>query len=120
MEDAMKDLTLVREEGVFSVVSPLGEKVIEMIDMAPRLDTLEGKTVCTIWNTAFKSDVTLAKIEEILKARYPGLKTISYTEMPSYNPIVYATPQTRHKAIAEVVAALRNRGCNAIISGNGG
>ena len=120
MENRMKELNIAHEGGLFSVVSPLGEKVIEMIDMAPRPGTLEGKTVCTIWNTGFKSDVTLTRIEELLKARYPGLKTISYTEMPSYNPIVYATPQTRHKAIAEVVAALRNRGCNAIISGNGG
>ena len=79
----MKSLTVAQKEGVFSVVSPLGEKVIEMIDMAPRLDTLKGKTICTIWNTAFKSDVTLTKIEELLKSQYPGLKTISYTEMPS-------------------------------------
>lgn len=116
----MKDLKVVRKEGVFDVVNPCGEKAIEMMDMAPRLDTLEGKTICTIWNTGFKSDVTLTKIEELLKDRYPGLKMISYTDMPSYNPIVYTNPQTRKKAIAEVVAALRSNECNAIISGNGG
>ena len=116
----MKEINMVHEGGLFSVVSPLGEKVIEMIDMAPRPDTLEGKTVCTIWNTGFKSDITLTRIEELLKARYPGLKLIPYTEMPGFNPIVYTSPQTRHNAIAEVVDALRTSGCDAIVSGNGG
>ena len=116
----MEELIVAHEGGAFSVVSPLGEKVIEMIDMAPRLDTLQGKTICTIWNTGFKSDKTLTKIEALLRKRYPGVKTIPYTEMPSFNPAVYASPKTRHTAISEVVDALRTHGCDAIISGNGG
>lgn len=116
----MPTLTVAQQEGVFHVVSPFGQKVIETIIMAPRLHSLEGKTICTFWNTAFKSDVTLTKIEELLRERYHGLKTISYTKMPGFNPAVYAAPQTRSKAIAEVVAALKTSGCDAIISGNGG
>ena len=116
----MKELNIAHEGGVFSVVSPLGEKVIEMIDMAPRPDTLAGKTICTIWNTGFKSDVTLTRIEGLLKARYPGLKLIPYTEMPGFNPLVYTSPKTRYNAITEVVDALRSNGCDAVISGNGG
>jgi len=117
----MKDITMMTHEGgVFSVVSPLGEKVISMIDMAPRPDTLDGRTICTIWNMGFKSDVTLTRIEELLKERYPGIRIISYTEMPGYNPIVYARPQTRHDAIATVADAFITSGCDAVISGNGG
>ena len=42
------------------VVSPLGEVTIEERTMVPRLDTLEGKTICLTWNGSFKSNLTLS------------------------------------------------------------
>ena len=44
------------KEGVYKVVSPLGEPVTKMITMAPRLNTLEGKTIGEIWNGGFRGD----------------------------------------------------------------
>ena len=37
-------------EPVYKVVSPIGESTVKMTTMAPRLDTLAGKTVCMVWN----------------------------------------------------------------------
>jgi hypothetical protein len=38
------------QEAEYEVVSPRGEFVMEPISMAPRLSTLEGKTIGEIWN----------------------------------------------------------------------
>ena len=66
-------------EPVYKVVSPIGESTVKMTTMAPRLDTLAGKTVCMVWNNAFKADVTLPAIGEALKKQYPGVKIVPYT-----------------------------------------
>jgi len=68
-------------EPVYSVVSPLGDPTAEIITMAPRLDTLAGKTVGMVWNHAFKANITLPAIEESLKKKYPNIKIVSYTEI---------------------------------------
>ena len=62
------------------VVSPLGRDTVTRAGAAPRLDTLEGKTVCEIWNGVFKGDVTFPMIRKLLQARYHGLEVIPYTE----------------------------------------
>jgi hypothetical protein len=51
-----------------------------MITMAPRLKTLEGKTICEIWNEGFRGDESFPIIEKMLKERYPAVKIIRYTE----------------------------------------
>lgn len=89
-----------------------------MIAMAPRLDSLEGKTVCMVWNHAFKADITLPAIGEALKKKYRNVKIISYTEI---NALVPAALRKNPMAEAEALrAAFKEKGCNAVISGNGG
>ena len=99
------------------VVSLLGRDTVTRAGAAPRLNTLEGKTVCEIWNGVFKGDVTFPIIRKLLQARYPGLKVIPYTEFPhapgSDNP-------ARQRELAREIALLaREKGCDAVISGNG-
>jgi len=54
-----------------SVLSPVGEEITEQItSLAPRLDTLNGKTVCEIWNGGFKADVMFPIIEQMLRGGY--------------------------------------------------
>ena len=86
--------------------------------MASRLETLDGKTVCMVWNHAFKADVTHAAIADELKKRYPGIKIVTYTELPDApEPELVGTPQTISEALQ---AALKAKGCDAVITGNGG
>src|SRR5437763_16083336 len=68
-------------EPVYKVLSPLGESTAKTTAMAPRLDTLDGKTVCLVWNYALKADITLPAIAEEMKKRYPGINNITYTVM---------------------------------------
>ena len=105
-------------EPVYKVVSPLGESTVKMTTMAPRMDTLAGKTVCMVWNSAFKSDVTLPVIGEALKKQYPGVKIVPYTDMP--NAFLPEPPGTPRKQSEALQALYREKGCSAVISGNGG
>jgi hypothetical protein len=105
-------------EPVFAVVSPLGESTVEMGAMAPRLDTLDGKTVCLVWNYAFKADVTLPAIGEALKQLYPNLTIIPHHAMP-LAPLP-DTPGTSGAESEALKAALLANGCDALVVGNGG
>jgi hypothetical protein len=102
----------------FKVVSPLGEVVVEDTPMAPRLDTLDGKTVCFTWNAAFRADVTLSAVADLLQKKYPKVKVIPYTEMPeSFKAPPPGTTTPEREALE---AAFKKEDCDAIISGNGG
>ncbi|MBN1848331.1 MAG: hypothetical protein JW932_07075 [Deltaproteobacteria bacterium] len=105
-------------EPAYRVVSPIGESIVEMTTMAPRLDTLAGKTVCMVWNNAFKADVTLPAIGEALKNQYPSLKIVPYTDMPdAFLPEHHGAPGKESEVLQ---AVFKEKGCNAVISGNGG
>ena len=100
-----------------TVLSPEGLQAIERCGPAPRLDSLKGKTVCESWNGVFKGDVTFPIIRAQLEERYPGVRIVPYTEFPhapgTDNP-------ARQRALAQEIAALaKQKGCDAVISGNG-
>jgi hypothetical protein len=80
-------------------------------ELAPRLESLEGKTVAQLWDQLFKGDVVFELLEEGLKARYPGIKFISWRDFGS----------THGGEEKEVLAALPQRlkafGVDAVISG---
>jgi hypothetical protein len=105
-------------EPVYSVVSPIGESTVTMISMTPRLNTLAGKTVCMAWNRAFKADIALPAIAEQLKQIYPDIKIVPYTEMPDApRP---STPDHPQKDAEDLRVALKEKGCSALVTGNGG
>jgi hypothetical protein len=105
-------------EPVYKIVSPIGESTAKMSAMARRLDTLEGKTVALVWNHAFKSDVTLPAIAEALKQKYPSIKIVPHTDLPTA-PLP-ETPGAPGRESAAMVAAYKAKGIQAVITGNGG
>ncbi len=106
-------------EPVYSVVSPLGDSTVKRITMASRLDNLAGKTVCLVWNHAFKADVTLPAIAESLKSKYPEIKIVPYTEMDAAIRAAGRDDSSTTDA-ATLQAVLKEQDCEAVISGNGG
>lgn len=98
-------------EPVYSVISPVGENTVKLIEMAPRLDTLSNKTVCMVSNSAFKVNVTMPAIAKSLQANYPGLKIVPYTEMAT----AYSGANWEAKA-----GEFKTKGCDAVVTGNGG
>jgi hypothetical protein len=107
---------LLAAEPLFSVVSPLGDVTVQMVEMARRLDTLSNKTVCMVSNNSFKVDVTNPAIAKALQESYPGLKVVPHTEMP-YTELPGARPGAPWDTFA---SEFRSKGCDAVISGNGG
>ena len=106
-------------EPVYTVVSPLGDPVVKMITMASRLDTLDSKTVCMVWNHAFKADIALPAIGKSLKEKYLDIKIIPYTEIDAaIQAADREDPSAEEATILRVV--LKEKGCDALISGNGG
>jgi hypothetical protein len=99
------------------VVSPLGLEVVKAAANARRLDSLDGKTVGELWNGVFKGDVSFPLIRRLLRQRFPDLKIIPFTEFPHAAGSDHPAQQ---RELAQRMAALaKERGCHAVISGNG-
>ena len=103
---------------VYEVVSPLGEPVMTMMTMAPRLDTLEGKTIGEIWNGGFRGDESFPVIERMLREKYPTVKMIPYSEFPLVT-IASLHPEKKKETLEALRAKIKERGCDAVITGNG-
>jgi len=102
----------------FEVLSPLGLSILTRKNVAPRLDTLEGKTIGETWNEDFKGDLMFPLYRELLKERFPGVKVVPYTEFPSST--LRGTPEYQREVARKIAQMAREKGCAALISGNGG
>lgn len=65
----------------FNVVSPVGFSTIEPIEMAPRLTTLDGKTIAIVGED-FMYNITHPELGRLIKEHYPKAKVIMYDELP--------------------------------------
>lgn len=61
-----------------SVLNPVSRKIEKAGASAPRLDTLDGKTIGLYWNHKPGGESALARIDEMLKARFKGVTTKYY------------------------------------------
>lgn len=105
------------QEQVYEVVNPAGETTIPVKPLAPSLKTLEGKTICELWNYMFYGDVTFPKIEEVLTKRYADIKFVSYKDLARTHGPDEKAELAALKALPDMLKKYR---CDAVISGNGG
>ena len=105
-------------ENEIGVVSPVGLPGHQQTAIAPRLETLQGKTIGEVYNHHFKGNQMFGMYRQLLQQRYPGVRVIPYTELPASfvgGDTVY------HRRIAkEIAAQAKAKGCDALIVGNGG
>lgn len=72
----------------WELINPTGAVETSSIDPAPRLTTLEGKTVVLRWNGKNNGNVLLDRLAELLAKRFPKTKVVkSYELDPSLNVI---------------------------------
>jgi hypothetical protein len=95
-------------EGRLEVLNPLGGVEVS-IGAASRLADLHGKTICELWNGKFRGDEMFPAIRELLKARFPDATVVPQTEFP----ICWPCPD-------DIASLLKKKGCDVVISGNGG
>ena len=100
------------------VFSPSGAEVVKKRASAPRLETLSGKTIGEAWNEDFKGDFMFPVYRELLKARFPGVKIVPYTEFP-VSPWK-GSPAYQRECARRIARLAKEKGCDALISGNGG
>jgi len=101
----------------YSVVSPVGRASVEMITQAPRLETLEGKTIAVV-GVSFMTDVTHPQIKRLIKENYPTAKVLLLDEIGFSGP--YPAPGVTRKQNEEFKKKLQEMNVDAVISGNGG
>ena len=76
---------------------------------APRLDTLEGKTICEISDAMWEDHRTFPLIRKLLQERFPTAKIIPYSEFPTGTAGIDSD---------ETANLVKERGCDAAIVGN--
>ncbi|MGA2463808.1 MAG: hypothetical protein ABSH06_05570 [Thermodesulfobacteriota bacterium] len=101
------------------VVSPVGEPGVKEISPPPSLNTLNGKTVCEVWNGGFEGHVSFPIVREMLQKRYPDVKVIPYTELPMATIPSFGSAN-KAQTLEALRVALAEKGCDAVITGNGG
>lgn len=100
------------------VISPEGLQLRAAGAVSRHLDTLAGKTIGEVYNNHFKGEFMFRTYRRLFKERYPGVRIIPYDEFP----IVYVggDPASQKKTAKEIAALAKERGVDALISGNGG
>lgn len=101
----------------YAVVSPLGRSTVEMIEMAPRLSTLEGKTIAIVGGS-FMASITHPELKRLILEQYPSANVILLDEIGSAG--VYPAPGVTRRAKDEFQQRLREMHVDAVISGNCG
>jgi hypothetical protein len=94
------------------VYDPAGAREVTVLH-APRLNTLEGKTICELSNDGWQHDRTFPLIRELLQRQFPTVKIIPYTEFP------------RGRGAGEIdddktAKMVKDKRCDAVIVGNAG
>ena len=101
----------------YQVVSPVGRQSVEMITMAPRLDTFEGKTIALVGGS-FMASVTHVELRRIIQDLYPTTRVFLLDEIGSAG--LYPAPGVRRRSVEEFQQKLKEWKVDAVISGNGG
>lgn len=104
-------------EPKFAVVSPVGSPTVDFIKQAPRLTTLEGKTIAIV-GQSFMASVTHAQIARLILERYPTAKIVTNEQVGMAG--VYPAPGVVRRSKEEFVQRLRQYGVDAVITGNCG
>ena len=100
------------------VISPEGLPLGTGRNISRHMDTLEGKTIGEVYNNHFKGELMFRTYRELFKEKFRGVKIIPYDEFP----IVYVggDPASQKKIAREIAAIAKQKGCDALITGNGG
>lgn len=107
LADAATVQTVGNQGPEYAVVSPVGQSAVEMIGQAPRLETLDGKTIAVV-GVSFMTHVTHPEIKRLIKEHYPSADVILLDEIGFAGP--YPAPGVTRRAKEEFQARLKAMG----------
>jgi len=97
----------------YAVVWPRSAKSVQVKPLAPRLDTLDGKTVAFLWDELFRGDEIWPMLKEQIAGRYKDVKFVDHDAFGSTHG------DEEHKVLAELPDKIRALKVDAIVSGMG-
>ena len=100
-------------DGYYEVVWPRSAQQTKTKALAPRLKTLEGKTIAELWDYVYRGNDVYGWLEEALKARYPGVRFVNWREFGCTHG------NEEHEVLAKLPQRLKDLGIDAAISGMG-
>ena len=103
--------------GTYDVLSPMGQSEVEMIEMAPRLESLDGKTIALVGGS-FMASVTHVELKRLILEEYPTATVYLLSEIGSAG--LFPGPRVRKPQVERFQQRLLEYGVDAVISGNGG
>ena len=65
----------------WELLVPEGGVIQEPLKLAPRITSLEGKTIGLRWNGKPNGEILLNKVADLLKVKVPGIKVIKFYEV---------------------------------------
>lgn len=100
------------------VISPEGLPLGLTNKISPHLSSLDGKTIGEVYNNHFRGELMFHTYRRLFGKKFDGVKIIPYDEFP----IVYVggDPASQKKIAREIAAIAKEKGCDALITGNGG
>ena len=100
-------------EQTYSALWPRGAKTVEIAPLAPRLETLEGKTVAFLSDYLFRGDQIFPILEAELSSAYPDMKFVVFKTFGSTHG------HEEGQILANLPETLAEHKVDAIISGMG-
>ncbi|MCR4683745.1 MAG: hypothetical protein K5647_10485 [Clostridiales bacterium] len=101
---------------LYAIVSPVGYHNVENILQAPRLDTLEGKTIALVGGS-FMASVTHNEMKKCILETYPTCKVYTFNEVGTGGPYSVFKPSAQTVRFQNRLKELK---VDAVISGNCG
>jgi len=101
---------------VYPIVSPVGYHDVEMLEQAPRLDSLDGKTFALVGGS-FMASTTHPVLKQCILEKYPDAKVYVLQEVGSGGPYSVFGQSAKTKNFQEKLKELE---VDAVISGNCG
>ena len=78
--------------GTYDVLAPIGQSAVDMIEMAPRLETLDGKTIALVGGS-FMASVTHVELKRLILESFPTATVYVLSEIGSAG--LFPGPRTR-------------------------
>ena len=100
-------------DGFYEVLWPRAPRQTKAKTLAPRLATLNGKTVAQLWDFIFSGDKLFAALEDGLRAKFPDVRFVSWREFGNTHGA------NERRIVADLPKKLKALGVDAVISGVG-
>ena len=106
-------MTTAGNDGYFEVLWPRSPRQVTAKSVAPRLDTLDGKTIAELWDFVYRGDELFKWLEDGLRARFPGVRFVNWREFGSIHG------SDEREVLAVLPQRFRELGVDAAISAMG-